>query len=181
MLAPTSQTVLTSFQGYSGLLELVDGSTISLLTIKNGKGTQNFPQANHGFVEALWNASGWIILTALPNLLCTFPPGIKSHESYIPPVKSRLTSISSISKPLDIAGRPFFLIAYCIAVFPGSCDAPYSGSPNASNKALAAGSPNPPVERAWCAVLHVFLMTSERRLFAKTSRLTNSKSRDMHQ
>ena len=81
MLAPTSQTVLTSFQGYSGLLELVDEGTISLLTIKNGKGTQNFPQANHGFVEALWNASGWIILTALPNLLCTFPPGIKSHET----------------------------------------------------------------------------------------------------
>ena len=53
ILAPISQTVLTSFQGYSGQLELVDEDTISLLTIKNGKGTKNFPSANHGFVEVL--------------------------------------------------------------------------------------------------------------------------------
>ena len=56
-LAPTSQTVLTSFQGYSGRLELVDENTISLLTIKNGKGTKDLPSANHGFVEVLRNTS----------------------------------------------------------------------------------------------------------------------------
>ena len=54
MLAPISQTVLTSFQGYSGQLELVlDEDAILLLTIKNGKGTKNFPSANEGFVKVL--------------------------------------------------------------------------------------------------------------------------------
>ena len=81
MLAPTSQTVLTSFQGYPGQLKLVDEDTISLLTIKNRKGTKNFPGTNHRFVEDLRNASGWNILSALLNLLCTFPPGIKPHEN----------------------------------------------------------------------------------------------------